>query len=108
MRRGDVVRLRLRRGVGHEQHGVRYGVIVQADALRSLSTVLVAPTSQSARSASFRPEIEVEGTVTKVLVEQTGAVDGTRLGELVGHLTPEEGWGVDLALATVLGLQQEI
>jgi hypothetical protein len=28
----------------------------------------------------------------------------SRLGDLAGHLTPEEQWGVDAALLTVLGL----
>jgi mRNA interferase MazF len=46
----------------------------------------------------------VEGRETRVLVEQLGAVDQTRLGDLVGHLSPEEMWGVDEALLTVLGL----
>ena len=104
MRRGDVFRLRLRPATGHEQQGVRYGVIVQADALLALSTVLVAPTSRSARAASFRPQVEIEETTTRVLVEQTGAVDLTRLGDFTGHLTAEEQWGVDLALNTVFGL----
>lgn len=105
MRRGDVFRLKLKRGTGHEQQGVRYGVVVQSDALLSLSTVLVAPTSTAARPASFRPEIEIENTLTRVLVEQTGAADMTRLGRLVGRLSAEEQWGVDLALATVLELR---
>ena len=105
MRRGDVYRLRLRRGTGHERHGPHYGVVVQADALLRLSTVLVAPASTSALPASFRPEIDVAGSTTCVLVEQVGAVDASRLGDLVGHLTAEERWGVDLALATVLDLQ---
>lgn len=105
MRRGDVFRLRLRRGSGHEQSGVRYGVVVQSDVLLGLSTVLVAPTSTAARSASFRPEIEIEGTTTRVLVEQTGAVDATRLGDQHGSLSPEELWGVDLALKTVFDLR---
>jgi mRNA interferase MazF len=100
-----VFRLRLRRDTGHEQHDPRYGVVVQADALLRLSTVLIAPTSRSARAASFRPEIHVDETVTRVLVEQVGAVDASRLGELAGHLTPEERWGVDLALTTVLELE---
>ena len=66
--------------------------------------VLVAPTSISAKPASFRPEIDLDGTLTRVLVEQVGAVDLQRLGDLAGHLTPEERWGVDAALLTVLGL----
>lgn len=105
MRRGDVFELRLPRATGHEQAGRGLGVVVQADALLPRSVVLVAPTSQSARSASFRPEIEIDGTVTCVLVEQVGAVDVTRLGTLVGHVAPEEAWGIDAALLTVLGLR---
>jgi len=105
VRRGDVFRLRIGRRQGHEQSGVRFGVVVQSDAFMRLSTVLVAPTSTAARAASFRPEIELGGTATRVLVEQTGAIDVNRLGDHHGHLTPEEQWAVDLALETVLDLQ---
>ena len=105
MLRGDVYRFRLPRGVGHEQHGDRYGVVVQADEFLPRSVVLVAPTSTSARAASFRPEAEIAGETTRVLVEQVGAVDARRLGELAGHLTHEEMWGVDEALLAVLGLR---
>ena len=104
MQRGDVFRLRLPRGIGHEQQGERFGVVVQSDALLPRSVVLIAPTSISAQPASFRPEVHVDGLSTKVLVEQVGAVDSTRLGDLVGRLTPEEQWGLDTALAVVLGL----
>ena len=106
MLRGDVFRFKLPKGVGHEQHGDRYGVIVQADELLPRSVVVVAPTSTSARTATFRPEIDVAGTSTRVLVEQVSAVDVARLGDLAGHLAPEELWGVDEALATVLGLHR--
>ncbi|MCQ3810041.1 MAG: type II toxin-antitoxin system PemK/MazF family toxin [Acidimicrobiia bacterium] len=105
MQRGDVYRLRLPKGIGHEQQGERFGVIVQSDAILPRSVVLVAPTSTSAHPASFRPEVHVAGSATKVLVEQVGAVDAGRLGDLVGRLTPEEQWGVDTALTVVVGLQ---
>lgn len=104
MRRGDVFELSLPKGRGHEQHGARYGVIVQADELLPRSVVLTAPTSRSARAASFRPEIVIGDTATKVLVEQVGAVAVDRLGALAGHVTAEELWGIDEALLTVLGL----
>ena len=104
MQRGDVLTLRLPKGVGHEQRGRRYAVVVQSDALLPRSVVLIAPTSQSARAASFRPEIQVGDERTRVLVEQTGAVDVGRLGDFVGRLNPEELWGIDAALMTVLGL----
>lgn len=105
MLRGDVYRFKLPKGVGHEQHGDRFGVVVQADAFLPRSTVIVAPTSTSARAASFRPEIDLGGAPTRVLVEQVGAVDASRLGDLAGHLSPEELWGVDEALSTVLDLR---
>ena len=105
MLRGDVYRFKLPRGVGHEQHRDRFGVVVQADEMLPRSVVLVAPTSRSARAASFRPEVDVEGDTTRVLVEQAGAVDVTRLGDLAGHLSREELWGVDDALLTVFGLR---
>lgn len=69
------------------------------------SVVLVAPTSLSARAASFRPEIDVLSQTTRVLVEQLGAIGASRLGDLVGQVTPEQQWGIDEALRTVLGLR---
>lgn len=105
MLRGDVYRFKVPKGVGHEQRGDRFGIVVQADELLPRSVVIVAPTSASARAASFRPEIEIESQPTRVLVEQLGAVDASRLGKLSGHLSPEELWGVDEALVTVLGLR---
>lgn len=105
MLRGDVYGFNVPKGVGHEQQGERFGVVVQADELLPRSVVLVAPTSRSARPASFRPEVELLEETTRVLVEQVGAVDVRRLGDLVGHLTREELWGIDEALTTVLGLR---
>ena len=101
--RGEVYRLRAPRDRGHEQAGARYAVVVQSDLL-PLSTWLVAPTSTSARPATFRPEVQVQGKVTRVLAEQTAAVDPGRLGDQVGHLTFEELRQVDAALRLVLSL----
>ena len=102
--RGDVYRLKAPRGTrGHEQQG-RYAVVVQADELDALSTWLVAPTSTSARAATFRPRIEIEGDPTRVLVEQTSAVDPSRLGARIAHLGFDELRAVDAALRLVLSL----
>jgi mRNA interferase MazF len=102
--RGEVHRLRApREPRGHEQAGPRYAVVVQSDQL-PLSTWLVAPTSTSARPASFRPEVQVAGRPTRVLAEQTAAVDPTRLGASVGHVTFEELRRIDAALRLVLDL----
>ena len=105
MLRGDIFCFKLQRVTGHEQFGDRFGVVIQADELLPRSVVIVAPTSQSALPASFRPEITFNGQRTRVLVEQIGAVDASRLGSLEGHLTREEQWGVDEAQLAVLGLR---
>ena len=104
MQRGDVYRFRVPKGVGHEQRGERFAVVIQSDAMLPRSVVVVAPTSTSARPASFRPEIEVAGDRTRVLVEHLGAVDVQRLGRRVAKLTAAELWSVDEALVVVLGL----
>jgi mRNA interferase MazF len=104
VQRGDVYRFKVPKGIGHEQHGERYGVVVQSDVMLPRSVVVIAPTSRSAKPASFRPEVGVAGDLTRVLVEQLGAVDVQRLGRRVGRLTAEEIWSVDDALVVVLGL----
>ena len=104
MRRGDIHELRPPRGKGHELRGRRFGVILQAEEFLRRSVVIVAPTSQSARAATFRPEIEVNDEPTRVLVEQLGTVDTTRLGKLVGHVEPAEQWEIDDALRLIVGL----
>jgi mRNA interferase MazF len=103
--RGEVFRLPSRRGArGHEQRGARFAVVVQADEFLDLSTTLVAPTSTSARSASFRPTIVVDRRETRVLVEQTTVVDPQRLGRSAGRLETNELRAIDDALSLILGL----
>jgi mRNA interferase MazF len=105
MVRGEVFRLPARRETrGREQRGARYAVVVQADDFLGLSTVLVSPTSTSAQPASFRPTITLEGSETRVLVEQTTVVDPQRLGRSAGRLDASELGAIDEALLLVLGL----
>jgi mRNA interferase MazF len=102
--RGEIYRVRLPARRGREQGGPRYAVIVQAEELLGLSPVIVAPTSRRAARATFRPEIEVAGETTRVLVEQLRAVDIERLDDLAGRLTSSEQRSIDEALALVLDL----
>lgn len=98
--RGDVHELPALRGArGHEQQGRRYVVILQSDDL-PLSTMVVAPTSTNARAATFRPEIDVLGLRTLVLVEQATTVDAGRLTQpaAVRNVRPWGGEPVDLHL----------
>ena len=104
MVRGDVHRIKLPGKRGHVQEGRRYAVIVQADDLLALSTVVVCPTSCSAFSASFHPQVTVEDQPTQVLCEMVGAIDARALGERAGHLTHDELRAVQDALLLVLDL----
>ena len=105
MVRGEIFRLRgPKEARGSEQRGPRFAVVLQSDDLLALSTVLVAPTSVSAPPRSFRPTIELAGTTTRVLVEQTTAVSFDRLGASAGRLDAVELRAVDEALALVHGL----
>ena len=105
MVRGEVFRLQSPRGArGHERCGARYAVVVQADEFLDLSTVLVAPTSTSARPTSFRPTITLDSEGTRVLVEQTTVVDPQHLGRSAGRLDASELRAVDDALMLVLDL----
>ena len=105
MVRGDVHAITLPRRRGRVQHGRRYAVIVQADDLLALSTVVVCPTSSSTPSASFHPEVGIDGEETRVMCEMVGAVDARALGEQIAHLTLDDMRSVDDALLLVLGLR---
>ena len=102
--RGDIHRLRAPRNTrGNDQQGARFAVVVQSDDLM-LSTLLVAPTSRSAPSRSFRPTITVNGEETQVLVEQTSAVAPERLGEFIGRVSLGELAEINDALRLALEL----
>jgi mRNA interferase MazF len=102
--RGDVHAITLPRGRGRVQHGRRYAVIVQADDLLALSTVVVCPTSTSTPPASFHPEIVIGDEETRVMCEMIGAVDARALGKQIAHLTLDEVRRVDDAILLVLDL----
>ena len=104
MVRGDVHRIKLPGKRGHVQEGRRYAVIVQADDLLALSTVVVCPTSRSAFAASFHPEVTIAEQPTQVLCEMVGAVDARVLGEHAGHISRDELRAVEDALLLVLDL----
>jgi mRNA interferase MazF len=102
--RGDIHQLKLPGKRGRVREGRRYAVIVQADDLLALSTVVICPTSRSAFSASFHPDVIVEGQPTQVLCEMVGAVDARALGEQAGYLAHDELRAVEDALLLVLDL----
>jgi mRNA interferase MazF len=102
--RGDVHKTNIRSRVGRAQHGRRYAVVVQANDLLSLSTVVICPTSQSAQAASFRPEVELNGEKTRVLCEMVRSFDTRGLGDRIDHLSLDDLAAVDEALGLILDL----
>jgi mRNA interferase MazF len=102
--RGDLYRLRPAKDtIGHEPRGPRYAVAIQSDQIL-LSTLIVAPTSTSAQPAVFRPEIEMDGTRARVLIDQMRAVDASRLGDFAGRLDAIETGEIDRAVRLILGV----
>ena len=71
-----------------------------------LSVVTVIPTSTSAGRSVFRPELEIDGRPTRVLVDQIRSIDTDYVvGDPVDYLNRDELAEVELALAHYLGVQ---
>lgn len=78
-------------------------MIIQSDRF-SASTVIVVLTSTSAGPAIYRPEIEIDGTRTRILADQIYTVAPERLGDFRGSLDGDELAELDRALMLKLGL----
>lgn len=108
MIRGAVYRIDLGRPRGHEQGGKRLGLVVSPSD-SPLSVVTVVPTSTSAGRSVHRPELEIDGAQTKLLVDQIRSIDVDYVvGDPVDYLTRDQLAEVDLALAHYLGVQDAI
>jgi mRNA interferase MazF len=69
------------------------------------SVVTVIPTSRSAQPAVFRPEVEIAGVVTRLLVDQIRTVDVRYIqGDPVYYLDRDELAEVEHAVTRYLGL----
>ena len=106
MIRGAVYRIDLGRPRGHEQGGRRLGLVVSPSD-SPLSVVTVIPTSSSAGPSVHRPELEIGGRVTRMLVDQIRSIDVNYVvGDPVDFLNRHELAEVELALAHYLGVQE--
>lgn len=105
MIRGAVYRVDLGAPRGHEQGGRRYGVVLAPATGTAWSVAVVVPTSTRASPARFRPQVELVGATTVLLVDQMRAVDTDYLdGEPVDFLSPEELADLEHIVARYLGL----
>ncbi len=105
MIRGAVYRIDLGRPRGHEQHGKRLGLVV-SPSHSPLSVASVVPTSTSAGPSLHRPELEIAGRPTRMLIDQIRSIDINYIvGDPVDYLSRDELAEVELALAHYLGVQ---
>ncbi|MEV0112254.1 type II toxin-antitoxin system PemK/MazF family toxin [Streptomyces sp. NPDC050844] len=89
---------------GHEQRGRRYGLVLSPTSMPwNVATII--PTSTSAQPAVFRPELEIAGALTRLLVDQIRSVDATYIqGDPVHYLDRREMAEVEHAVSHYLGL----
>jgi mRNA interferase MazF len=89
---------------GHEQRGKRFGLVISMTDL-AWSVVTIIPTSTSAQPAIFRPEIELDGERTRLLVDQIRTVDTMYvIGEPIRFLSHNEMEQVETVVSHYLGL----
>jgi len=105
LKSGDIHRVRFGRAKGHPQAGTRPAVILQANGLMGLSTVILAPLSRSAIGTSFRPQVLMDDIPSHLLVEQMTAVDVRQVGTRLGTVSADEHVQIDQALRLVLGMR---
>lgn len=108
MIRGAVYRIDLGRPRGHEQGGKRLGLVMSpSDSPLSIATII--PTSTSAGPSIHRPELEIAGRPTRLLVDQIRSIDTNHIvGDPVDYLSRDRLAEVELALAHYLGVQAAI
>lgn len=86
--RGDLFRVSFK-GEGHRIDGPHYAVVVSDEPYNWLSTVVVVPFSSGARPDEIHPEVTINGTRTRAMVEQVQAIDKVKLKDRLGSLAGE-------------------
>ncbi|WP_274646433.1 type II toxin-antitoxin system PemK/MazF family toxin [Microbacterium sp. C7(2022)] len=108
MIRGAVYRIDLGKTRGHEQGGKRLGLVV-SPSNSPLSVATVIPSSTSEGHSIHRPEVEIAGRRTLLLVDQIRSIDVDYIvGDPVDYLTRDQLAEVDLAMAHYLGTQDVV
>jgi len=89
---------------GNEQRGRRLGLVISIEQ-NAWSTVTILPTSTSAQSAVFRPEVVIAGRDVKILIDQIRTIDTRHVtGELVDYLSRDDMAQVEHSLSRYIGL----
>ncbi len=112
MIRGDICYVRIgNEGVGCEQKGDRYAVIIQNNkGNKYSSTVIVALITSAIHKAKLPTHVEINYSNSGIpepsiiLCEQIRTVDKQRLERIVGHLSENKKQELNKALSISLGL----
>jgi mRNA interferase MazF len=89
---------------GHEQRGRRLGLVISIEQ-NAWSVVTIIPTSTSARSSVFRPEVVIARLETKILIDQVRTIDVSYVtGELIDYLSRDDMAQVEHSLSRYFGL----
>lgn len=89
---------------GHEQRGRRFGLVLSPGSM-PWNVVTIVPTSTTAQPAVFRPELEIDGRLTRFLVDQIRSIDISYVhGDPVHYLDRDEISEVEHAVIRYLGL----
>jgi mRNA interferase MazF len=89
---------------GHEQRGRRLGLVLSPSSMPwSVATII--PTSTAAQPAVFRPALEINGQLTRFLVDQIRSIDFSYVhGDPVYYLDRDEISEVEHAVTRYFGL----
>jgi mRNA interferase MazF len=89
---------------GHEQRGRRLGLVLSPSSMPWSVTTII-PTSTVAQPAVFRPALEINGQVTRFLVDQIRSIDLSYIhGDPVYYLDRDEISEVEHAVTRYFGL----
>jgi mRNA interferase MazF len=105
--RGTVYRVDLGEAKrGHEQRGRHLGLVLSPSSMPwNMATII--PSSATAQPAVFRPTLEINGQLTRFLVDQTRTIDIDYVrGDPVYYLDRDELAEIEHAVTCHLGLWQ--
>jgi mRNA interferase MazF len=112
IRRGDVVLCDLNPVIGTEQAGIRPVVVVQIDRANAVSPhTIIVPFTSKIRRALLPSHVFVPTGVgglsqdSVILCEQIRVIDKSRIIRVIGHLDSDYIVQLEVALTTILGLQ---
>ncbi|TAN05071.1 MAG: type II toxin-antitoxin system PemK/MazF family toxin [Rhodanobacteraceae bacterium] len=106
MKRGDLITVALQGDFGKP----RPALVVQADAYGAHTSVTVLPVTSTRIDApllrvALAPSADNGLTrPSQVMIDKTMTVRQERLGEVIGHVTPDELLEIDRCLAVFLGI----